>query len=135
MAPQSLKSMLGDVMQTFILMVCTIAVPSHALQAEQEPRLAQPEGLLSGLGRLVERAAMDFGAHAAHLLLNGLPPEHLAVSSPAGGEPCSESFLKNPVQIIDLKQPGLFGRLSAERPCNDNMAAYEIVLSQTSWHR
>ncbi len=51
----------------------------------------QPEGLLSGLGRLVERVALDFSAHAAHLLLNGLPPEHLAMSKPAGAGVCSES--------------------------------------------
>ena len=73
-------------MQTVILLVCTIAVPIPSLQAGPEAWPAQPEGLLSGLGRLVERVALDFGAHAAHLLLNGLPPEHLAMSKAAGGE-------------------------------------------------
>ena len=72
--------------QMVILLVCTLAGPSSSLQAGQEAWPAQPEGLLSGLGRLVERVALDFGAHAAHFLLNGLPSEHLAIGEPAGGD-------------------------------------------------
>ena len=72
-------------MQTTIMLVCTIGAHSQLVQAGPEAWPAQPEGLLSGLGRLVERVALDFSAHAAHFLLNGLPPEHLATSKPAGG--------------------------------------------------
>ena len=39
----------------------------------------------------MQKTALDFSAHAAHFLLNGLPPEDLAMSKPAGGGARSES--------------------------------------------
>lgn len=106
-------------MQTVILFVYTIAVPSPSLQAEAWP--AQPEGLLSGLGRLVERVALDFGAHAAHFLLNGLPPEHLAMSKPAGGITCPESRWT----LSEFRQPLV-------RPlheyCTDSLHMHDFLL-------
>ena len=70
-----------------LLLVCIILGPCHTQQVGAETQPAQPEGLLSGLGRLVQSFALDFGTHAAHLLLNGLPPEDLATSKPAGEAP------------------------------------------------
>ena len=78
-------------LQTIIMLLCTVAVPSHSADAGRQAWPALPEGLFSNFGRLVQGATLDFGAHAAHFLLNGLPPERLTTSKPAGGEGRSES--------------------------------------------
>ena len=59
----------------------------------------------------MERVALDFGAYAAHLLLNGLTPEHhvgdLAMSKPAGAGVCFElgGRYHDVVAVIALHSP------------------------------
>ena len=76
-----------SVQVVLLLLVCIILGPCYTQQVGAETRPAQPEGLLSGLGRLVQSFALDVGTHTAHLLLNGLPPGDLATSKPAGEAP------------------------------------------------
>lgn len=75
------------------MLLSIIAVSCHTEQTLPHPQVAQPEGLVSGLGRAATTYLLDLGAHVTHLILNGLPLEQTVRVWQAGEDLCKRRCL------------------------------------------